>query len=196
MLSYPSTQLELALEPDLRHANAASGVVVTRALRAHRSCNRTIERVHYVLRYFPEMKDKQIKVGLTRAASGMAVPGGREIWLNPWRTSYHTIAHELAHLLQRSDAGIPQGERSCDVYSLARHWTLNDVAPSYVNIPARLVDVDGSLSYKSARIVYEAAVEALRRRRLGLRRYIANFEETLRAVASTLPPPGVDSEIL
>lgn len=190
MSSPPSTQLELALESDLKNPRASRTVVVTRALRKHRSCNSTIEKVHYALRYFPEMKGKQIKVGLTRAASGMAVPGGLEIWLNPWRTSYHTIAHELVHLLQRRDAGIPQGERSCDVYSLARHWTLNDIAPSYVVIPARLIAVDGGLPAKSAQIVYETAVEALRRRSLGLRRYIAYFEETLRAIASTIPPPG------
>ncbi len=162
--------------------------MITRALRAHRSCNRTIERVHYVLRYFPEMKDKQIKLGLTRAASGMAVPGGWEIWLNPWRTSYHTIAHELVHLLQRSDAGVPQGERSCDVYSLARHWTLNDVAPSYVKIPSRLVYTDGSLPPATARVVYEAASEALELRENGLRRYIAWFEDKLRTAAAMLPP--------
>lgn len=180
-------QLELALKTERTRPLDSGGVVVTRALRAHRSCNRTVERVRYALRYFPELEGKQIKVGLTRAASGMAVPGGQEIWLNPWRTSYHTIAHELVHLLQRSGAGVPQGERSCDLYSLARHWTLNDVAPSYVGIPCRLVDVDGTLPSSSARLIFDAAVEALERRRMGMRRYIAFFEEKLRAAAATLP---------
>lgn len=166
-------QLELVLEPK----PATGGVVVTRVLRAHRSCNRTIEKVHYVLRYFPELEGKRLKVGLTRAASGMAVPGGYEIWLNPFRVSYHTIAHELIHLLQRSGAGLPVGERSCDVYSLARHWTLNDVAPNYVKVPAGLLEVDGTLSPRSARIVYEAAAEALEKRAGGFRRYIAFFEK-------------------
>lgn len=161
--------------------------MITRALRAHRSCNRTIERVRYALRYFPELEDKRIKVGLTRAASGMAVPGGWEIWLNPWRTTYHTISHELVHLLQRTVAGVPQGERSCDVYSLARHWTLNDATPSYVEIPPRMVNVDGTLPSQSARLIYECAVEALERRRQGLRHYIAYFEDKLRGAAATLP---------
>jgi hypothetical protein len=120
----------------------------------------------------------------------MAVPGGYEIWLNPFRTSYHTIAHELVHLLQRSGAGVPQGERSCDVYSLARHWTLNDVTPSYVDVPARLVDMEGKLPSRSARIVFHAASDALAQRRAGRRRYIAYFEDRLRNVAATLPPPG------
>jgi len=175
-------QLELALEPRPRGGETAGGVVVTRALRAHRSCNRTLEKVGYVLRYFPEMDGKRIKVGLTRAASGMAVPGGYEIWLNPFRVSHHTIAHELVHLLQRT-GGVPLGERSCDVYSLARHWTLNDVTPNYVKIPPQLLDIDGKLPPAAARLLYQTAAEALEHRRSGLRRYIAWFESRLRTAA-------------
>jgi hypothetical protein len=188
-----SSQLELALEAADRRDDAAGGMVVTRALRSHRSCNRTLEKVRYVLRYFPELSDKRIKVGLTRAASGMAVAGGCEIWLNPFRTPYHTISHELVHLLQRSGTDIPQGERSCDVYSLARHWTLNDVTPNYVQVPPQLVEVDGTLAPRSARIVYDAALEALAQKKNGLRRYITYFEESLRRTAVTLPPPPVST---
>jgi hypothetical protein len=182
----PATQLELALPAAT--ARTGGGVVVTRALRSHRSCNRALEKLRYVLRYFPEFNGRQIKVGLTRAASGMAVPGGYEIWVNPFRVAHHTIAHELVHLLQQTDGGIPQGERSCDVYSLARHWTLNDCAPSYVKIPPQLVGADGSLAPAAARAVYDAAVEALDLRRRGLRRYIAWFENRLLSAAATLPP--------
>jgi hypothetical protein len=180
-------QLELAL-PVVPAHERARGVVVTRALGSHRGCNRTLEKVRYVMRYFPEIGGRQIKVGLTRAASGMAVPGGFEIWLNPYRVTYHTIAHELVHLLQRTGGDVPHGERSCDLFSLARHWTLNDVVPSYVQIPARLVETDGTLPAATARAVYDAAVEALELRRGGLRRYIAWFEERLRAAAVTMPP--------
>ena len=180
-------QLELVLRVPSAGTDAG-GVVVTRALRSHRSCNRTLEKVRYVLRYFPEFGGRQIKVGLTRAASGMAVPGGFEIWLNPFRVAHHTIAHELVHLLQRTGGRVPQGERSCDLFSLARHWTLNDVAPSYLEIPPRLVDTDGSLPPATARVVYETAVEAVELRQKGLRRYIAWFEGKLRSAAATLPP--------
>jgi len=159
-------------------------IVVTRALRSHRSCERVVERVRYVLRYFPEIGGTPIRVGLTRVANGMAVPGGNEIWLNPGHTSYHTIAHEFVHLLQRG-GGVPRGERSCDVHSLARHWTLNDEAPSYVKIPPRLLQIDGKLTPTAARIVYEVACEALDRRQLGTRRYIAWFEERLVSVDCT-----------
>lgn len=166
-------------------------MVVTRALGAHRGCNRTLEKVRYVMRFFPEIEGKKIKVGLTRAASGMAVPGGYEIWLNPFRITYHTIAHELVHLLQRTGSDVPHGERSCDLFALARHWTLNDVTPSYVKIPASLAEADGTLPESAARLVYAAAVQALELRREGVRRYIAWFEERLRAATESLPPAAL-----
>jgi len=183
-----SPQLELALIDPARGVGSG-GVIVTRVLKSHRSCKRTLEKVHYVLRYFPELAGAKLKVGLTRAASGMAVPGGNEIWLNPHRVSHHTISHELVHLLQRTAIGVPQGERSCDVYSLARHWTLNDVVPSYVELPARLAALDGTLPAAAARLVYETAVEALEHRHDGMRRYISWFEERLRTAVSSRPSP-------
>jgi len=187
-----SPQLELALVSPVG-GTVAGGVIVTRALKSHRSCKRTLEKVRYVLRYFPELSGANIKVGLTRAASGMAVPGGYEIWLNPHRISHHTISHELVHLLQRTAIGVPQGERSCDIYSLARHWTLNDVLPSYVQIPAGMAAIDGTLPAPAARLVYETAVEALEHRHGGMRRYISWFEERLRASISRRRFP--DAEI-
>jgi hypothetical protein len=155
-------------------------VVLTRALQGHRSCARTLERVRYVRRYFPELAGVTIKVGLTRAASGMAIPGGNEVWFNPSRVTNHTVAHEFTHLLQRTDLGIPQGEKSCDVFALARHWTLNDVRPDYVRVPSSIVEKDGTLRPAAAMLVYDAAAAALARRREGLRRYIAYFESRLR----------------
>lgn len=153
-------------------------------MRKHRSCNQILEKVIYVRRFFPELDGLEIKVGLTRAASGMAIAGGNEMWLNPFRTSYHTIAHEFVHLLQRRGTGIPQGEKSCDVFALARHWTLNDLGPNYVKLPPSLVEVDGTLSSSAARLVYETAIDAVNKRQAGLRRYIAYFESQL--LAATL----------
>lgn len=161
--------------------------MVTKALRRHRLRNRVLSRVQYVRRFFPELDGETIKVGLTRAASGMAVPGGNEIWLNPFRVSYHTIAHELVHLLQCRELGIPQGEKSCDVFSMARHWTLNDVPSSYVTIPLDLIDSEGMLTSRAAKLVYHVAARALELRESGKRRYIAFFESELAHLA-TRPP--------
>jgi hypothetical protein len=175
----PATLSQLELDLFAARGTRPPRVVVTRALRSHRSCNRVLERVDYVRRFFPELDDVTLKVGLTRAASGMAVPGGVEIWLNPGRPSFHTIAHEMVHLLQKRGLDVPQGERSCDVFSLARDWTLNDVSPSYVRVPPALLLPDGSLRPEGARLVHRVAADAVAMRRGGLRTYIAWFEGRL-----------------
>jgi len=174
-------QLELLL-----FTGARSKVVPTRALARHPRRNAVLTRLNYVKRYFPELDGETIKVGITRAASGMAVPGGNEIWLNPSFPSYHTVAHEFVHLLQRRDLDVPQGEKSCDVFSLARHWTLNDVTPSYVRVPIGLVGDNGKLGESAAQLLYETAAEAVERRRGGLRNYIVFFERRLAERASAL----------
>jgi hypothetical protein len=173
----PPAQLELDL---LSRPNATPPrVVASSVLRKHRLKNDVLRRVDYVRRFFPELDHETITVGLTRAASGMAIPGGTRIWLNPSRLSYHTIAHEFVHLLQKRDLGIPSGERSCDVFSLARHWTLNDDRPSYIRVPVALLDHKGRLPDPNARLVYEVACESLAHRANGVRRYLAFFEEEL-----------------
>lgn len=158
---------------------AAPRVVASSVLRKHRLKNDVLRRVAYARRFFPELEGETITVGLTRAASGMAIPGGTRIWLNPSRLSYHTIAHELLHLLQCRNLGIPAGEKACDVFSLARHWTLNDERPSYIRLPKDLMDERGRLSDAHARLVFAVAREAITQRGHGLRNYISFFEYEL-----------------
>lgn len=171
-------ELDLLSLPNRR----APRVVASALLRKHRQRNDVLRRVDYVRRFFPELEGETIKVGLTRAASGMAVLGGSRIWLNPSRLSYHTIAHELIHLLQLRDLGIPAGERACDVFSLARHWTLNDDRPSYVRVPLLLADGQTTPSEAAARILFDVAQEALARRARGQRQYIAFFEREMERI--------------
>jgi hypothetical protein len=176
-------ELDLLSRPNRR----APRVVASSVLRKHRLRNDVLRRVDYVRRFFPELDGETITVGLTRAASGMAVIGGSRIWLNPSKLSYHTIAHELIHLLQLRDLGIPSGEKACDVFSMARHWTLNDDRPSYVRVPLALVG-SGAVPETVARVLFEVANEALARRASGQRHYIAFFEkemETKRAEKTT-----------
>jgi hypothetical protein len=165
-------ELELLSIPQAK----APRVVASAVLRKHRLRNDVLRRVDYVRRFFPELEGETITVGLTRAASGMAVPGGSRIWLNPSRLSHHTIAHELIHLLQLRNLGIPSGERACDVFSLARHWTLNDDRPSYIRVPLSLLDGSSTVSEAAARMLFDVARDALTRRAAGHRRYLAYFE--------------------
>ncbi len=169
-----------------RPGAAAPPFVVTRPLQGHGRCNHILDRVRYVRRFFPELDGKTIKIGLTRAASGMAIMGGHEIWLNPSAVSYHTISHEFVHLIQNTARGVPQGERSCDVFSMARDWTLNDVPPSYVSVPMDLLDLGGRLSQHGARMTFQAAREAVNKRGEGLRQYITYFELRVRELADNL----------
>jgi hypothetical protein len=151
---------------------------LTKPLARHRSCRTLLEKLHYVRRFFPELHGKSIKVGLTHAASGLAVPGGIEVWFNPFQLSYHTIAHEFVHILQGTDR-IPTGERSCDVFALARHWTLNDSPPTYIKIPKSFHDTAGHIHEDHARTLFTVAASAIAQRRRGLRNYIAFFENEL-----------------
>ncbi|NIM20377.1 MAG: hypothetical protein GTO51_09120 [Candidatus Latescibacteria bacterium] len=152
--------------------------ILTPPLSQHRFCGKLLEKLNYVERFFPELRGTTIKVGLTRAASGMAIPGGTEVWFNPSRVCYHTIAHELVHLLQGSN-GIPRGEKSCDVFSLARDWTLNDTLPNYVKIPAAFHDPLGRIPEAKAKLIFAVASGAVAIRAAGLRNYIAFFEKEL-----------------
>lgn len=142
-----------------------------------------MRKVLYVRRFFPELAGRTIKVGLTRAASGMAVQGGDSLWLNPSFISYHTIAHEFVHLLQ-GEGGLPRSERSCDLYALARDWTLNDTPPYYLKIPPAFIDERGRLGMREAKLLYGAACRALQARSEGCRNYLVYFEETLVLVAA------------
>ena len=165
---------------DFAHDNPNGVFRATRVLLKHRGCNSVLKRLSYVRRFFPEFGELTIRVGLTKVASGMAVPGGNEIWFNPNEISYHAISHEFIHLLQ-GRYGIPTGERSCDLFSMARHWTLNDMAPYYVRIPRHFFDTRGHTAPAHARLLYAVACRSLELKRNGVRNYIAYFERTIAA---------------
>ena len=177
--------LDFALEP--------RGIALTRPLARHRYRRTLLEKLLYVRRFFPELDGRTIRVGLTRSAVGLAVPGGLELWVHPSQTTYHSLAHEFVHLLQ-GRGNVPKGEKSCDVFALARHWTLNDSVPFYVRVPAEFQTPEGKLEAANARLLCDAARRALEARKAGTRNYIAYFEETLeslrpsRAGLTSVPP--------
>jgi hypothetical protein len=94
------------------------------------------ERIQRCLAEFPELCDRTVTVGLTRSADGTAEADRMTIRLNVRpRTpvSCFTIGHELTHLLQRGGLAIvPDGERQCDVWTLARSALFLDDRPSYL----------------------------------------------------------------
>jgi hypothetical protein len=166
---------QLTLWPEEELEELFRPVETTRSLRDHPARLRILRMVTYVLRHFPELQGTTLRVGLTRGADGRAAVGKPEIWLNPRGLSYHTIAHELVHVLQ-GPGRIPCGERSADLFALARHHTLVDTRPTYVRVPSRAFDHRNRPLPGVARLVWETAREAVGRRAAGQRRYIAWFE--------------------
>lgn len=178
MSKKPPVQLAFAFAAEDR------GFVLTRPLERHRFRANLVAKLHYVRRFFPELDGRRLRVGITRSAAGLAVPGGDEVWIHPSQTSYQSLAHEFVHLLQGKN-GIPAGERSCDVFALARHWTLNDSPPFYVRLPVGFQTTDGKIRPECARLIYEIARRAVEMRKTGMRNYISYFEKTL----DSLRPP-------
>jgi hypothetical protein len=141
-----------------------------------------LERLH---RYFPEMHHR-VRIGLTRSYDGLAFQsdeGQVKLMLDVrrrrgggWRLpTYWTLGHELMHLAQFNTKGIPGGERACDVHALARlPPRLIDDSPSYLAVPGRARE---AWDARHARLAHMLAVEALARRKKGLRRYALWWEQ-------------------
>ncbi|MDZ7290140.1 MAG: hypothetical protein ONB42_09435 [candidate division KSB1 bacterium] len=119
---------------------------------------RLTQRAHFMLRtalrYFPELRGRTITVGYTRAHLGSAViprtpasPAELTIRLKVRNLSYNTIGHELTHLVQgisrlkrlseeaSNIVHIPEGEKQCDIWTMARSELFCDAAPTYLELP-------------------------------------------------------------
>jgi hypothetical protein len=155
---------------------------ITAPLERHREREVVLAKVRYVRRFFPELADLSLKLGLTRSAAGFAELEGDRLWLNPRRLSLHTIAHELVHLLQGRGL-VPRGERSCDLFAMAREVTLVDTVPYYLKVPRALGDEHGWLRPGMAAALHELAVESAVRREGGDRRYMRWFENAAARLA-------------
>jgi hypothetical protein len=153
-------------------------LVPTTALLRHVSCARVLALVRQVRGFFPELDGIGIKVGLTRSAAGFAAKEEPIIWVNPYRLTRHTIAHEFAHLLQFRGF-LPLGERSADLHSLARHAVLVDDLPCYLKLPRTMRTLDPLLRAKAFGLISTVAAEAAARRAAGHRTYLVWFEEEL-----------------
>jgi hypothetical protein len=164
--------------PRAQRDNGQRELRITAALARHPRRDLVLSKVRYARRFFPELDGCALRVGLTRRAAGLAEPEGQTLWLNPRKLALHTIAHELTHLLQGRRL-IPSGERSCDLFALARDASLVDVLPCYLELPPGLADGRGWLRPGAGRLLHDLAREAVARRARGRRRYIRWFEEAV-----------------
>jgi len=119
-----------------------------------RLTRRTLEMVQRSLGHFPELIDAAITIGYTRKHLGSATVIYRRgelhkliIRLRVRKVTYHTIGHELTHLVQGLSYGerygnrsaapdrIPSGETQCDIWTLARDPLFLDDPPTYIKMP-------------------------------------------------------------
>jgi hypothetical protein len=152
----------------------------TAPLMRHPSCRRVLEATRHVRTFFPELDGLTLKVGLTKAAAGFASREEMWVWFNPYRLSLHTIAHELTHLLQNL-GHVPRGEKSADLFALARHRTLVDDLPCYLSVPLSLRQQWNSQRPQIESILHRAARDAAARRNAGHRQYLCWFEAEVAA---------------
>jgi len=143
-----------------------------------------LERLH---EYFPEIR-LEMRIGITRSYDGlafMATDGTVKLMVdmhrsrgNSWKfPTYWTLGHELMHLAQFNSKGIPSGERACDVYALARlPPRLIDDPPTYLIVPPG-IRKHWHDNGRYAKLAHELAIEAIIRRRAGLRRYASWWDD-------------------
>lgn len=158
-----------------------------------RMSRRTLEMVQRALGYFPELKDAAITIGYTRKHLGSATVIYRKhelhrliIRLRARKVTYHTIGHELTHLVQGLSYGarstdpdrIPTGEAQCDIWTLARGPLFLDDPPTYIKMP-RLMRERWPDYAESVRELCIAAIA----KRHTQRQYIRWLEQEIRQLA-------------
>ena len=173
---------ELSREMDIHDAGFFGDVMhLSPRLREYRHGGAIAGLARSFLPRFPELDGLEFELDLLPSSSWLLglTDGSRRVprvRLRPARptnpTLTYTIPHELTHLLQRPLRLVPQGERSCDLYAMARAGDRFLVAPGYLHVPRHARDRWTEWAFVSARL----AQEALRRRGAGERNYIAWWE--------------------
>jgi hypothetical protein len=140
------------------------------------------DRLEVVRRFYPELDDCTIHVGLARKRGvlgwGSLDPERPGIWVRPRRLDSFTIAHEFTHLLQARGL-VPQGERPCDLWAMARSPLLIDSLPGYIGLP-RALRRRRRPDPSDAAVLHRMARQAIEARARGDRRYLMRFEREVR----------------
>ncbi len=133
---FPWPQLELFTPPP---RGPSARWEFTRPWHASPHLARARRELDAVRDHFPELDSVTVRVGLTKRRSvlGLASLGKTPmIWIRPRRIHRFAIAHELTHLLQARKL-VPGGEKTCDLFTLARSDAYVDVAPFYLRVSPR-----------------------------------------------------------
>ena len=139
---------------------------------------------------FPELDGVSLRIRMKRLRSAIAQYDHRSQRIDIDPSNFEpdpnhllpsVLAHETMHALQYFDRTIPFGERSCDIYTLAR--LPDEMFPRtrdfYVKVPQKVLCSRPDLIRTKAR-------EALERRSSGVRNYIVWFENELRRISKSV----------
>jgi hypothetical protein len=158
---------------------------LTSRLADKKGQRRLFEKLDVARDLFPELKGRTITVGVSARAAGLACTERWSIWFKSRNVSYYVIGHELTHLLQ-GGRGVPEGERSCDVYTLARSDMFCDQAPYYLTLPASVITHTGWVRVGRRYMLHHLAKEAVAERERGRKNYIKWFEAEVKRFADKL----------
>ena len=133
---------------------------------------------------YPELAQIMLRIRMKRLRRAVAEYDHRSFRINidprPFDPDENmllpsVVAHETTHALQHVDRSVPYGERSCDIYMLARLPV--NLYPRqrdfYVKVPQKI------LSSSPDKII-QTAKRAIELRKSGLHNYIVWFESELR----------------
>ena len=136
---------------------------------------------------FPELSGLRIRIDLLPPGSRRL--GTASILERPPRVAFHprlagnprelaaTAAHEFMHLLQWPLHQVPNGERACDLYVLARFGTRFQGPPCYLKVPRKARE-----DWEPwAPLAADLARQALEERRQGRRQYLRWWEDEFRS---------------
>jgi hypothetical protein len=157
----------------------------TRKLALKKGQGRLFAKLDEARELFPELEGRTIKVGVSERSDGLASTEEWAIWFRSRNVSYYVIGHELTHLLQ-GGRGVPEGERSCDLFTIARDPLFCDESPGYLDLPSSVVTHNGWVRIGRRYMLHHIAREALEERDKGRRNYIKWFEEEVRRFASRM----------
>ena len=158
---------------------------LTRRFRDYRHAAALEEIATSFLPRFPELRHLDFELDLLPSSSWHLGVTEQDrlpprIRLRPARPTNpsltYVIPHEFTHLLQRPLGIVPSGERSCDLYAMARAGDGFRVSPGYLRVPRAVRAEWPSWAPMAATLARQALAE----RSGGRRTYIAWWEETFR----------------
>lgn len=164
---------------------------LTKPMAASRLRQRAMARLELVRSHFPELESVTVRVGRTKSRRAHAWasldPAFPAIWIKPGALPLFTAAHELTHLLQAKGL-VPRGEKTADLFALARHPELIDKPPTYIRVPRLLFGLDGTPRRGTREMLHQAANRAIAESGGHPRRAIRLFEEyaAMAAIPSAL----------